>query len=214
MPTVVQNVETLVVVPQIARRGIGGQTKAVSVAGAVRQPGVVEVPLGTPLIRVLMEGAGGAAPGRTWRMALVGGPMGRLVPASGFDVPLSFEALPGMGHAGVVVLDDTMTPRALAVHLASFARSESCGTCTPCRVGTARLADMFTGTGTRNSQESQSPVSQGTAPLTVRGGLSPSLPTLARLLDTLEIGSLCGFGQGVPRPFRDLVEHYGDEVLA
>ena len=207
MPTVVQNVETLAVVPLIARRGIGGDTKAVSIAGAVRFPGVVEVVLGTPLDRVLEEGAGGPAAGRTWRMALIGGPMGRVVPASAFHVPLSFEALPGMGHAGVVVLDDTVTPRALAQHLASFARAESCGNCTPCRVGTARLVDMFEGTGT-----------QGTGTLEDHrclspSGLSPSV-TLTRLLETLEIGSLCGFGQGVPRPFRDLVQHYGDEVLA
>jgi NADH:ubiquinone oxidoreductase subunit F (NADH-binding) len=200
MPTVVQNVETLAVVAPIARRGIGGGTKAVSVAGAVQTPGVVEIVLGTPLDRVLHEGAGGPAAGRTWRMALVGGPMGRVVPASAFGVPLSFEALPGMGHAGVVVLDDTIGPGALAQHLAGFARAESCGNCTPCRVGTARLADLFTGAG--------GPGASGPHPSRVRADV------LARLLDTLEIGSLCGFGQGVPRPFRDLVKHYGDEVLA
>jgi NADH:ubiquinone oxidoreductase subunit F (NADH-binding) len=194
LPTVVQNVETLAVVPLIARHGSGGQTKAVSVAGAVTQPGVVEVVLGTPLERVLAEGADGPAPGRTWRMALIGGPMGRVVPASAFSVPLSFEALPGMGHAGVVVLDDTMTPHALAQHLAAFARAESCGNCTPCRVGSARLADLFTGPTIATRAHSRD--------------------VLVRLLDTLELGSLCGFGQGVPRPFRDLVEHYGDEVLA
>jgi NADH:ubiquinone oxidoreductase subunit F (NADH-binding) len=202
MPTVVQNVETLAVVPLIARHGIGGQTKAVSVAGAVRSPGVVEVSLGTRLERVLDEGAGGPPAGRRWRMALVGGPMGRVVPVTGFGVPLSFEALPGMGHAGVVVLDDSVTPRALAQHLASFARAESCGNCTPCRVGTARLVDLFTGV---------SGPSPADAPGRMRSRAQAAV--LTRLLETLELGSLCGFGQGVPRPFRDLVEHYGDEVL-
>jgi NADH:ubiquinone oxidoreductase subunit F (NADH-binding) len=182
-PTVVQNVETLAVVPWVVRNGRGAGTKAVSLAGALVRPGAVEVTLGTPLREVLERGAGGAPPGRRWKMALVGGPMGRVVPARDFDVPLSYEALPGMGHAGVVVLDDTVTPRALAEHLFAFARSESCGSCTPCRVGTERLAG-----------------------LRERGALE-------RLLETLEVGSLCGFGQGVPRPIRDLLAHYGDEVL-
>jgi formate dehydrogenase iron-sulfur subunit len=180
---VVQNVETLAVVPWVVRNGRGARTKAVSLAGALVRPGAVEVTLGTPLREVLERGAGGAPPGRRWKMALVGGPMGRVLPAKDFDVPLSYEALPGMGHAGVVVLDDTVTPRALAEHLFAFARSESCGSCTPCRVGTERLAG-----------------------LRERGALE-------RLLETLEVGSLCGFGQGVPRPIRDLLAHYGDEVL-
>ncbi|MFZ5478526.1 MAG: NADH-ubiquinone oxidoreductase-F iron-sulfur binding region domain-containing protein [Myxococcota bacterium] len=183
LPTVVQNVETLAAVPWVVRHGRPSGTKLVSVAGAVLRPGLVEAPFGTPLARILEEGAGGPAPGRRWKMALVGGPMGRVVPAGAFDVPLSYEALPGMGHAGVVVLDDTVTPRALARHLFDFARAESCGACVPCRVGTTRLAAA----GDRAALE--------------------------RLLDTLEIGSRCGFGAGVPRPVRDLLAHYGDEVL-
>jgi NADH:ubiquinone oxidoreductase subunit F (NADH-binding) len=184
MPTVVQNVETLAVVPWIVRQGRGSGTKAVSLAGAVAEPGVVEVALGTPLRRILEEGGGGPAPGRRWKMALVGGPMGRVLPERMFDTPLSYDALPGMGHAGVVVLDDTVTPRALAEHLFQFARSESCGTCTPCRVGTSKLAVLRDRAG------------------------------MERLLETLELGSLCGFGQGVPRPIRDLLLHFGDEVFA
>jgi formate dehydrogenase iron-sulfur subunit len=116
-------------------------------------------------------------------MALVGGPMGRVLSADEFETPLSYDDLPGMGHAGIVVLDDTVTPRALAEHLYTFAAAESCGTCTPCRVGTAQLANRR------------------------------DRPALERLLDTLEMGSLCGFGQGVPRPIRDLLRLYGDEVL-
>jgi formate dehydrogenase iron-sulfur subunit len=189
---VVQNVETLAVVPWIVRHGResaaipapGGGTKAVSVSGAVARPGVVEVALGTPLSTVFHEGAGGPPPGRRWRMALVGGPMGRVVPESRFDVALGYRSLPGMGHAGIVVLDDTVRVRALAEHLFEFARAESCGSCAPCRIGTAQLA------GIRDRAR------------------------LERLLETLEIGSLCGFGQGVPRPIHDLLEHFGDEVLA
>ncbi len=182
-PTVVQNVETLAVVPAVLA-GARPATKAFSVSGAVVSPGAVEAPLGTPLRTLLEEGAGGAPPGRRWKMALVGGPMGRVVPAHGFDVPLSFDALPGLGHGGIVVLDETVSAAALAAHLHDFAASESCGACTPCRIGTRLLARM------------------------------DERPALERLLDTLELGSLCGFGQGVPRPLRDLLAHFPDELFA
>ncbi len=192
VPTVVQNVETLSVVPWIARAPAdrtpgpapGSGTKAVSVSGAVARSGVVEIALGTPLARVLAEGAGGPLPGRRWKMALIGGSLGRVLPADRFDTPLAHETLPGLGHLGIVVLDKSVTVRALAEHLFEFARAESCGSCAPCRIGTSRLRDM------------------------------PDRVRLERLLETLEIGSLCGFGQGVPRPIRDLLEHFGDEVFA
>jgi len=182
-PTVVQNVETLAIVPWIARTRQGSGTKAVSLSGAVARPTIAEVRLGTPLIRVLEEAGQGPPAGRRWKMALVGGPMGRVVPASRFDIALSFDSLPGMGHAGIVVLDDSVSPRALAEHLFAFAAAESCGSCTPCRVGTS----LFGGIRER--------------------------AVLERLLSTLEMGSLCGFGTGVPRPLRDLLQHFGEQVL-
>ncbi|MFZ5479544.1 MAG: NADH-ubiquinone oxidoreductase-F iron-sulfur binding region domain-containing protein [Myxococcota bacterium] len=110
-------------------------------------------------------------------MALVGGPMGRVLPAARFDTPLDYDGLPGLGHAGVVVLDDTVSARDLARHLIAFAAAESGGTCTPCRVGAALL------------------------------DRTADAPALGRVLDTLEIGSLCGFGLGVPRPLRDRDTH-------
>lgn len=183
LPTVVQNVETLSVVPWIARGGRWADTKAVCVSGAVARPGVVEAELGTTLRRILEEGCGGPREGAAWKMALVGGPLGRVVAARDFDVPLSFETLPGMGHAGLVVFDESVRVRTLAEHLFEFARGESCGNCTPCRVGTSRLVTCRS-----------------------RGALE-------RLMTTLEEGSLCGFGQGVPRPLRDLLAAFGDEVF-
>jgi len=183
-PTVVQNVETLAIVPWAVRAARPTGTKVVSLSGAVARPGIVETPLGMPLRRVLEQAGGGPADGARWRMALVGGPMGRVLPERLFDTPVSYEGLPGLGHAGVVVLDERVTPRALAEHLFAFAREESCGTCTPCRAGTQQLAHVRDGTAMR------------------------------RLLQTMEEGSLCGFGQGVPRPIRDLLEHFGDAVFA
>lgn len=183
LPTVVQNVETLAAVPWVVERKQSANTKVVCVTGAVQRPRAVEIALGTPLLDVLAA-CGGAVPGRAWKMALVGGPMGRVLSRSEFATPMSFEALPGMGHAGVHVLDEGVTARALARHLFDFARSESCGNCAPCRIGTAQL-------GSRTDRAS-----------------------LERLLTTLELGSLCGFGQGVPRPLRDLLRLFPEELFA
>lgn len=182
-PTVVQNVETLALVPWVVATGRPPNSKAFSLSGALASPAAVEAPFGTPLRRLLEVGGGGAPPGATWTMALVGGPMGRVVPARDFDVPLGYDTLPGLGHGGVVVFDQHTSPRALAHHLYEFAAAESCGACTPCRVGTALL------------------------------GRARDRDALERLLATLELGSLCGFGQGVPRPIHDLMEAFPDARL-
>ncbi len=183
LPTIVQNVETLAVVPWVVRHRRRSDTKVVSVSGAVARPGAVEIRFGTTLRQLLHAACGGPPPDRPWKMALVGGPMGRVLPESAFDQALSYEALPGLGHGGIVVLDARVSARRLAEHLFEFAASESCGTCAPCRIGCARLA------GARSRMD------------------------LERLLATLEIGSLCGFGLGVPRPIRDLLAHFSSEVL-
>jgi len=182
-PTVVHDVESFAGIAWSARSACAPDTTLVCLSGAVRRPGVAEIPLGMPLAEVLERAGGGEPDGRRWGMALVGGPLGRLLPAARFDTPLSDEALPGMGHAGVVVLDDTVTPRALAEHLFAFAAAESCGACAPCRAGAPRLAAMR------------------------------DRAALERLLLTLETGSLCAFGRRLPRPVRDLLEHFGAEVL-
>lgn len=180
-PTIIQNVETLAQIPWLLQNGRRSDTKVASLAGAVAAPGLVEFAFGTPLRTVLGAPPPGAAP---WKMALVGGPLGRVLPAHAFDQALSYDALPGLGHAGIVVLDQSVSVRELARHLYDFAAAESCGTCTPCRVGTARLAH------------------------------APDRAALERLCDTLEIGSLCGFGLGVPRPIRDLLAAFPDELFA
>jgi NADH:ubiquinone oxidoreductase subunit F (NADH-binding) len=182
LPTVVQNVETLSVVPWIVANGKRGHTKAFSISGAVKAPAVLEAPLGTALATVLAE-CGGPPDGLRWKMALVGGPMGTVVPAGRFDVALDYDSI-ALGHGGIVVLDESVSARALAEHLFAFARTESCGACTPCRVGTSVLESRTTRTA------------------------------LERTLETLEIGSLCAFGKSVPRPIRDLLTHFPDEMFA
>ncbi len=183
-PTVVQNVETLSILPWLLRTRQRPDTKAFSLSGAVAIRGAVEARFGTPLRTLIEVAGGGVTPGRRIKMALVGGPMGSVIPAHELETPLTFHAMPGMGHGGIVVLDDTVSARTLAEHLFEFAAAESCGNCTPCRAGTAQLARM------------------------------PDATALERLLDTLEVGSLCGFGAGVPRPIRDLLRHFPDEMFA
>jgi NADH:ubiquinone oxidoreductase subunit F (NADH-binding) len=182
-PTVVQNVETLAAIPWVLATGRKPDTKIFSLSGALRAPSAVEAPFGTPLRELLVKGGGGPPEGRPWKMALIGGPMGGVLPEALFDTPLTFSALPSMGHGGIVVFDESVSIRALAEHLFGFAASESCGSCTPCRVGTSQLSRM------------------------------KDSPSLLRLLDTLEQGSLCGFGKSVPRPIRDLLEHFPDELF-
>jgi NADH:ubiquinone oxidoreductase subunit F (NADH-binding) len=182
-PTVVQNIETLAVIPWVLQNNRRPGTKAFCLSGAVNRPAVIEADQGIGLADLLTRGGGGAPAGTTWKMALVGGPMGRVVPASAFaSVRLSHADLPGMGHGGIVVLDERISAGALAHHLYAFARDESCGNCAPCRVGTAMLAGM------------------------------KDRARLERLLTTLEMGSLCGFGSGVPRPIRDLLAHFPEEM--
>ncbi len=183
LPTVVQNVETLAMVPWVVRNQRRADVKVVCLSGAVAHPGAVEIQFGTPLSRVLSEAGGGPRAGRSWKMALVGGPMGCVLSAGEFDTPLSYDTLPGLGHGGVVVLDQSVSARALAEHLFTFAANESCGTCTPCRVGTAQLSKV------------------------------KDRASFERLLLTLEQGSLCGFGQGVPRPLRDLLRLFPGEMF-
>jgi formate dehydrogenase len=182
LPTVVQNVETLSVIPWVVRRAEKPDSKAFCLSGAVARPGVYEAKLGTSLSQ-LLAAAGGEVAGSAWKMALIGGPMGRVLPASRFDTQLDYATLPGLGHGGIVLMDQRVSARALYRHLSAFARSESCGNCTPCRVGCAQLDRV-----------------------TERGALE-------RLLRTLAMGSLCGFGQGVPRPLFDLIEHFGAELF-
>jgi NADH:ubiquinone oxidoreductase subunit F (NADH-binding) len=181
-PTVVQNVETLSIVPWVLETGLRPTTKAFSLSGAIPSPSAIEAPFGVTLAELLRE-AGGEMPGRPFSMALVGGPMGTIIPARHFDVELDPLSMPALGHGGIVVFDTRTTPRALAHHLFEFARHESCGACTPCRIGTRMLSDV---------QDEAS---------------------LLRLLDTLDMGSLCGFGQGISRPLRDLLREFPGTIF-
>lgn len=196
-PTVINNVETLMNLPLILVHGpdwfreVGTEqfpgTKLISLSGAVRRPGLYEVPLGTT-VRATIEDYGGGAPDRRqiWG-AVVGGPSGGLLPAAMFDVPLQGGMLhpsgPVLGAGGIVVLDERLSLPAALRELTAYNKAESCGKCTPCREGTARALAILEEAGER--------------PLSAE-----ERTALLELCDIMQTASLCGLGQMAPGPIR------------
>jgi formate dehydrogenase iron-sulfur subunit len=156
-PTVVNNVTTLATVPAILRQGgdryaavgIGRSrgTIALQLSGALRTPGLVEVPFGITLRRVLDQYGGGVTKGHTLLAVQVGGPLGDLLTGELLDLPLDFDSFSALGamigHGGVVVYDDRTDPLVLAHRLMSFCAEESCGKCGPCRIGSLRATEIL-----------------------------------------------------------------------
>ena len=204
-PTVINNVETLANLPDIVRygadwfRSVGTTatpgTKLVSLAGAVRQPGLYEVPLGTSLGAILADYGGGAS--GELRAILVGGPSGSILPPSLLDTSLEVQALQAVGGvlgAGGIVPLTARQCVVCAVHeLVAYNARESCGKCTPCREGTQRMLRHF------------DDLCRGRAP-------RDTLNTIEDLNDVLAYASLCGLGQMAPNPVRALLRHFPDDV--
>jgi len=203
MPTVVNNVETLCNIPMIARDGAQAYrelspasatsgTKLVCFNERFRRPGVYEVCFGTTMGELCLELAGGLVDGHEIKALQIGGPLGGLLPGWKLDTPFDFEALATegcmLGHGSIVAFDETTDMRALAVHLLHFGAAESCGKCFPCRIGLRRAHEMFLGT---------TPVRRD---------------CLEALLETLELGSLCAHGGGMPAPIRSLLAHFPEEL--
>ncbi|HET6304446.1 MAG TPA: NADH-ubiquinone oxidoreductase-F iron-sulfur binding region domain-containing protein [Myxococcota bacterium] len=196
-PTVVNNVETLVNVPWILRRGpaayraLGTRaspgTKALCLNAGFERPGIVEVEFGESLRRVIEEEAGGGSGGATLDAVALGGPMGSIVPREEWDVALDPAQLRErgieLGHGGLVALPRDTDWLALAEHWLRFMADESCGKCVPCRLGSQRAVEKVRDAAARGD--------------------------LLELLDTVAATSLCGFGQGVPRPVIQLLERVG-----
>ena len=178
LPTVVQNIETLCdgAVGRARRRR--GDTKAVCRRRRGRAPGRRRgAPRHAARASVLARGGGGPAPGAAWKMALVGGPMGRVVPARRFDTPLSYEALPGMGHAGIVVFDETVSAARAGASISSRSpRPSRAAACTPCRVGTAQLAALPRSRGARAPARHDG----ARQPVRLRPGRAAALPRSPR----------------------------------
>jgi len=204
-PTVINNVESLTNLPDIILNGadwfrsVGTSatpgTKLVSLAGAVRQPGLYEVPLGTP-IREIIDRYGGGAAGELSAL-LIGGPSGSILPPSLLDTPFDVQPLQSvggvLGAGGIVPLTTRQCPVAAVRETVAYNSRESCGKCTPCREGTVRLLGLF------------DDLCQGRAD-------AASMALVDDLDDVLAFGSLCGLGQMTPNPVRALLRHFSDEV--
>jgi NADH-quinone oxidoreductase subunit F len=202
LPTVVNNVETLANIPFIARRGAEAYralspdatpgTKLVCFNERFARPGIYEVPFGMSTRALCEDVAGGLVDGREIKALQIGGPLGGILPAAKLDTPFDFQQLAAegcmVGHGGIVAFDDQTDMRAVARHLLHFGAAESCGKCFPCRIGMRRAHDLVA---------TETPVDRA---------------LLEDLLETLELGSLCAHGSGMPAPIRSIVAHWPGEL--
>jgi len=175
-------------------------TKAVCLDATFARPGLYEVPLGISLRDLVDRIGGGLKSGRAIKALQIGGPLGGIVPASLFDTPFGFEELDAvgglLGHGGVVAFDETTDMRDTALHLFEFGDDESCGKCFPCRIGMRRGRELVRGL-VDGSSDYEDPI-----------GL------LTELCDTMQLGSLCAHGGGLPAPIRSVLTHFPGELLA
>lgn len=203
------NVETYANVPQIILRGanwyasMGTErskgTKTFAVGGNVAKPGLIEVPMGITLREIIFDVAGGIKDGRQYKAVQTGGPMGGCLTAEHLDLPLDYEALAEagsmMGSGGLVVMDETSCMVDIARFFMDFTQAESCGKCTPCRVGTRRILELLQkicdGKGERGDIEK-----------------------LEDLCHEVAKNSLCGLGQGAPNPVLSTLKHFRHEYEA
>ena len=205
-PTVVNNVVTLASVPNIVN--LGGEryagmgvhrskgTLAFQLAGNIKRGGLVEKSFGITL-RELIEGyGGGTASGRPVKAVQVGGPLGAYLPESQLDTPLDYEAFAGIsamiGHGGIVVFDDTADMAQQARFAMEFCAIESCGKCTPCRIGSTRGVEVIDRLINGEKRDE-------------------SYDLLIELCDTMEDASLCAMGGMTPYPVRSILQHFADD---
>ena len=223
-PTVVNNVLTLAAASHILREGGAEQyaalgvgrsrgTMPVQLAGAVRHGGLVEVPFGITLRELIHDIGGGTTSGRPVKAAQVGGPLGAYVPPGGFDLPLDYEAFAAadalIGHGGVVVLDDTADMGRLARFAMEFCAVESCGKCTPCRIGATRGVELID--RIRAATPATDPLA--TLPQMRNAPKAPhtrddDIALLEELCDTMHGASLCALGGFVHHPVLSALRHW------
>jgi formate dehydrogenase iron-sulfur subunit len=205
-PTVVNNVVTLATVPVVLAAGAAayrdfGQAKSrgtlpLQLAGNVLRGGLVERAFGLTLRELLYDYGGGSASGRPIRAVQIGGPLGAYLPESQFDTPLEYEALSAigamLGHGGVVAFDDTVDMLEMARYAMEFCALESCGKCTPCRIGSVRGAEALGN---------------------IARGINPegNFSLVEELCDTMLQASLCGLGGMAPFPVLSAMKHFGGD---
>ncbi len=208
-PTVINNVITLASVPVILDRGAqfyrdygmgrSRGTLPIQLAGNIRHGGLVEKAFGLTLRELLYDYGGGAATGRPIRAVQVGGPLGAFMPESQFDTPLDYEAFAAVGamvgHGGIVAFDDTVDMAAMARYAMEFCAIESCGKCTPCRIGSTRGVEVIDRIVAGRERER-------------------NIELLEDLCDTMINGSLCALGGMTPFPVQSAIKHFPEDFGA
>ncbi|WP_323017643.1 NADH-quinone oxidoreductase subunit NuoF [Castellaniella sp.] len=205
-PTVINNVISLATVPFILDQGAAAYrdygmgksrgTLPFQLAGNIRQGGLVEKAFGLTLRELLFDYGGGSRSGRPLRAVQVGGPLGAYLPESQWDTPLDYEAFlqisAMLGHGGVVAFDDTVDMAAMAQYALAFCAVESCGKCTPCRIGSVRGTEVLQKIRDRQDLENQADLLQD-------------------LCDTMMAGSLCALGGMTPYPVLSALRHFPED---
>jgi NADH:ubiquinone oxidoreductase subunit F (NADH-binding)/(2Fe-2S) ferredoxin/Pyruvate/2-oxoacid:ferredoxin oxidoreductase delta subunit len=208
-PTNINNVETYANVPQIILRGaawfaaMGTEkskgTKTFAIAGDVKHTGLIEVPLGITLREVIFDVGGGIKDDKGFKAVQIGGPMGGCLPAEYLDRGVDYESLTAagamMGSGGLVVMDDETCMVDIARFFMEFIQDESCGKCTPCRVGTRRMLEIL-------------------QRICAGEGREGDIETLEMLCDQIRTTSLCGLGAGAPNPIATTLKHFRSEYEA
>jgi len=208
-PTVINNVETLANIPQIILKGpewfrsMGTEkspgTKIFALGGKVVNTGLVEVPIGTTLREVIYDIGGGCPGGKKFKAVQTGGPSGGCLTADHLDTPIDYETLAAagsmMGSGGMIVMDEDNCMVDIARFFLDFIVDESCGKCTPCRVGTKRMFTIL------------ERITQGE-------GTMEDLEELESLANSIKNASLCGLGQTAPNPVLATLKYFRDEYVA
>ena len=205
-PTLINNVETYANIAQIILKGakwyssIGTETskgtKVFALGGNVNNIGLVEVPMGTTLREIIYDIGGGIPNGREFKAAQTGGPSGGCIPKEHLDTPIDYESLKEigsmMGSGGLIVMDDTKCMVALAKFYLDFTVSESCGKCTPCRIGTKRMLEIL-------------------ERLCNGEGDELDIYKLEKLAANIQKASICGLGQTAPNPVVSTLKYFREE---
>ena len=208
-PTVLNNVETYANIPQIILKGAdwfrsmgtekSAGTKVFALGGNIKNTGLVEVPMGTTLRQIVEEIGGGIPGGKKFKAAQTGGPSGGCIPAEHLDIPIDYDNLLAigsmMGSGGLIVMDEDSCMVDIAKFFLEFTVDESCGKCTPCRVGTQRLLEMLT------------KITEGKATL-------EDLDKMEELCHYIKKNALCGLGQTAPNPVLSTLRFFRDEYVA
>ena len=209
IPTMNNNVETYANIPQIILKGadwfagMGTEnakgTKVFALGGKIANTGLVEIPMGTTLREVVEDIGGGIPNGKKFKAAQIGGPSGGCIPASLIDTPIDYDSLAKIGamvgSGGLIVMDDDNCMVDIAKFFLEFTVDESCGKCTPCRVGTRRLLEYL------------EKITSGNATL-------QDLDDLEELCYHIKENSLCGLGQTAPNPILSTLKYFKDEYIA